>query len=108
MKKTLLLLLMLLSFAALTLGADRVITGTVNDNSGNPLPGTSVKVEGTKIITLTDGKGWYSINVPNGKNKLQFSFLGYISQTVSIKNNVINVTLQPQNQSLDEVVVVGY
>lgn len=43
MKKTLLLLLMLLSFAALTRGADRIITGIVTDNAGYPLPGASVK-----------------------------------------------------------------
>ncbi len=109
MKKTILLLLMLLSFAALTHGADRVITGTVNDNSGYPLPGASITVSGTKISTLADSKGWYAINVPDGKNKLQFSFLGYITQTITIrKSDYINVILQPQNQSLDEVVVIGY
>ena len=109
MKKTLLLLLMLAGIAAFSYGADRIITGTVSDNAHQPLIGATIRVQGTSIATIADAKGKYSINVPQGKTKLEFLFIGYISQTISIRSDsVINVALQPRSSALEEVVVVGY
>ncbi|MGY3214474.1 YfbK domain-containing protein [Mucilaginibacter sp. HD30] len=109
MKKTLLLLLMLAGIAAFTYGADRTITGTVSDNSNQPLIGATIRVQGTNIATNADAKGKYSINVPQGKTRLEFLFIGFIQQVVDIKSDsVINVILQPRSSALEEVVVVGF
>lgn len=109
MKKTLLFLFMLASLATFTYGADRIISGTVYDEARQPLTGTTVQVEGTKIAATTDAGGKYSINVPNGKSLLKFTFVGYITQTIKIKNsNVIDVALKLNQTNLNEVVVVGY
>lgn len=109
MKKTLLLMLMLAGLAAFTFGADRTISGTVYDESRQPLVGTTIQVEGTTIATTADASGKYSINVPSGKTKLKFAFVGYVIQIVEIKNqSVIDVTLKPNQRNLEEVVIVGY
>lgn len=102
-------MLMLAAFAAFTFGADRTITGTVYDESRLPLVGTTVTVEGTNIATNADANGRYTINIPNGKTRLKFAFLGYVTQVVEIKDKgVIDVTLKADQRNLNEVVIVGY
>lgn len=83
------------------------VSGIVTDGS-SPLPGASVIVKGTTIGATTDFDGKYSISIPNGARELVFSYLGYVTKTVSIDKNVINVQLQEDASTLDEVVVVGY
>src|SRR5690606_27128324 len=59
---------------------DRVvigITGLITDESGAPLPGTSVTLKGTTAGTIADVNGKYSLDVPNGIGTLQFSFIGF-------------------------------
>jgi Ca-activated chloride channel family protein len=107
------LLLMILLFAGLTgfkQGNTRRISGRVYDKAdGSFLPGVTVKIEGTNIGTQTDVAGAYSINLPNGNERLSFSFIGYQTKTVKPgKNNILNVYLEASANSLNEVVVVGY
>lgn len=83
------------------------ISGSVTDGS-NPLPGVNVLVNGTTIGATTDFDGKYSISIPNGARELVFSYLGYVTKTVSIDKNVLNVQLQEDASTLNEVVVVGY
>ena len=83
------------------------ISGSVTDGS-NPLPGVNVLVKGTTIGATTDFDGKYSISIPNGARELVFSYLGYVTKTVSIDKNVLNVQLQEDASTLNEVVVVGY
>ncbi|MBG7612650.1 mucoidy inhibitor MuiA family protein [Polaribacter sp. BAL334] len=83
------------------------VSGIVTDGS-SPLPGASVIVKGTTIGATTDFDGKYSISIPNGARELVFSYLGYVTKTVSIDKNVLNVQLQEDASTLDEVVVVGY
>lgn len=86
-----------------------IIKGTVSDENGNPLPGVNVQVEGTTIGAITDGNGIYSIDKPNEKVVLIFSFIGYNTQKLAASGKTtINITLVPTLKSLDEVVVVGY
>ena len=88
---------------------DRVITGTVTDESGVPLPGATVVVKGTSSGTTTDFDGNYSITVPDGGATIAFSYIGYLTQEVLADGqSEINVSLVPDNTILDEVVVVGY
>jgi len=84
------------------------VSGKVTDNKGEPLPGTTVVVQGTTIGTVTDMEGNYSITIPNNANQLSYSFIGYNSQTLPITGNVMNVAMEESVVAVDEVVVVGY
>src|SRR5690606_8112663 len=87
---------------------EQVITGTVTDQNGEPLPGVTVSVEGTTIGTATDLDGKYSLSVPEGAT-LVFSFIGFESQRVAAgSRTVIDVILIEDISSWEEVVVVGY
>ena len=80
-----------------------VISGTDNE----PLIGASVMVQGTKIGAVTDLDGNFAIEAKNGQT-LEVSYLGFITQKIKVTGSVVNVTLNEDKQSLDEVVVVGY
>ena len=82
------------------------ISGYVSDNKGN-LPGVSVVVKGTTIGTETNFDGKYSIKIPNSKSTLVFSYLGYKTEERLTNNSTINVTMQENNVSLDEIVVTA-
>ncbi|MCX6332904.1 MAG: SusC/RagA family TonB-linked outer membrane protein, partial [Bacteroidia bacterium] len=86
------------------------VKGKVTDaENGSPLPGVNVVVKGTVTGTLTDINGTFSIEVPDNKAVLTFSFIGYVSQEVTLGTlREINVSLTSSTQALDEVVVVGY
>ena len=84
------------------------VSGVVLDNERTPVIGATVTIQGTTIGAITDISGKYSITIPNGQNKLQFSYIGYQTQTRDIQGSIMNVTLQEDTQMLDEVVVVGY
>lgn len=89
--------------------AEQTITGTITDEKGQFLPGVSVLVKNTNRGTATDSKGQYKIAVPDGNNTLVFSFVGYQKQEIAVAGrSVINVSMLVENQSLEEVVVVGY
>lgn len=84
------------------------VSGTVSGEDGVPIPGATVIVLNTTRGTTTDFDGNYSINVSSGEI-LQFSYIGYATQTVAIANQrTVNVTLMVDASQLDEVVVVGY
>ncbi len=85
------------------------INGTVSDESGEGLPGVNVVLKGTNNGTVTDVKGKYGIEVPDQNTILIFSYVGYLSQELTVGNrSSLNVSLLPDEKSLDEVVVVGY
>ena len=108
------LLLMAGSVFAVTARAEvsllKKVTGTVTDSkTGTGLPGANVLVKGSTSGTSTDANGKYSIDVPDANAVLEFSSLGYVSQSIAVGNqSVINVALVEEVTSLDEVVVVGY
>lgn len=84
------------------------VRGTVLDQTGNPIPGVTVSVSGTTIGTATDLDGEYSLSVPEGST-LVFSFIGYETQSIAVGDqSVIDITLNEDMASLDEVVVVGF
>ena len=87
----------------------RTITGTVTDEAGEPLADVSVQIKGTTNATTTDAKGFFSLDVDDNAKILVFSFVGMTTREVSIEGKTsLQVTLQPNNRALDEVVVVGY
>ncbi len=86
------------------------VSGRVTDGiNAQGLPGVTVVLKGTSTGTATDGNGNYTLTVPDGNGTLVFSFIGYTTQEVAIRNqSTINVSILPDTKSLDEVVVVGY
>ncbi len=94
---------------AVSLSAQNTITGIVTDESGEPLIGAGVVIEGTTNGTITGMDGDYMIVVPEGAANLVFSFIGLTEQVVPIDGRTkIDVVLAANNTVLDEVVVVGY
>ena len=84
------------------------VSGVVVDAAGQPVVGAFVLEKGTSNATMTDLDGKFTINVPVG-GILEVSSIGYVTQEVPVTGNVnISVTLETDNQLLDEVVVVGY
>ncbi len=95
--------------AASGLQQTKRITGTVTDENGKPLPGATVLVEGTTTGALTDSNGKYSFETGKENPVLLISFIGYKTQSVAIKDrSLIDISLIPDLQALDEIVVVGY
>ena len=96
-------------FSTLLFAQTKTVTGIVNDQDGMPLPGASVIVKGNENVgTQTDFNGAFSINVSDS-DVLLVSFLGFISQEVSVTGQTnITINLVQDNENLDEVVVVGY
>jgi TonB-linked SusC/RagA family outer membrane protein len=85
------------------------VSGTIIDEDGNPMPGVNIQVEGTTFGSISDANGKYTISVPNANAVLVFSFIGYLDTRVTVgEKSVIDVSMEPSIESLEEVVVVGY
>ncbi|HTI94804.1 MAG TPA: TonB-dependent receptor [Puia sp.] len=84
------------------------VTGKVTNSQGEPLAGITVMIKGSSIGVTTDSRGAYSINAPSN-GTLVFSYVGYISREVEVRGKLnIDVILEENNSSLNQVVVVGY
>ncbi|MDR2586008.1 MAG: SusC/RagA family TonB-linked outer membrane protein [Prevotellaceae bacterium] len=111
MKKIFLLCTILLFAGGSALWAQNIlVTGVVTDaNDGQTLPGVSVFVKNTGIITSTDIDGRYAINVPSNASVLVFTSIGFNTQELTVgTRSVINVSLTFDTVSLDEVIITGY
>ncbi len=88
---------------------ERQVTGTVTDDTGEPMPGVTVIVKGTTTGTITGEDGTYIIsNVPDDAT-LVFSFVGMQTKEVPVGNQTtINVSLEPDVIGIEEVVAIGY
>lgn len=108
MRKKITFLMIFLLSCFCTYAQSTIVRGVVNDQQGAPLPGVSVQLKGTATATATGPDGGYPINATSN-GTLTFSFVGFNSQNVAINNQTaINITLQENVKSLNEVVVVGY
>jgi TonB-linked SusC/RagA family outer membrane protein len=87
--------------------AQVTVTGKVNDETGQPLPGVTVKQKGTNNATGTDAKGQYSITVTDNSSVIVFSYIGYETQELAAKDipNGSAITLKAMQTNLREVVV---
>ena len=84
------------------------VEGTVLDESGEPLIGVSVLVQGQGTGGITDIDGHFRIqNVKQG-TKLEFSYVGYLTQVQVVKGRSMSITMQPDTKTLEEVVVIAY
>lgn len=97
------------SFFNPTAAASNLVKGKVVDDTDNSaLPGVSIRVKNSSVGTVTDPDGNYSIQMPAGANKLEFSYIGYDPQEVTASYGQLNVRLRPDTKLLQEVVVTGY
>jgi len=92
-----------------TLFAQTKVTGTVkNAKDNSPVAFATVTVKGTTVATTTSATGDFIINVPEGKNTLVVSSVGFDDSEVPIGNGTVSVSLKEKVSSLDEIVVTGY
>lgn len=106
--KNLILIILLIPFTVFS--QEKILTGTVNDDMGSPLPGATVQVKGSDNIgSVTDFDGKFTITLSPSDATIVISYVGYFSQEIDVKNqNNIVVSLQQDVSELEEVVVVGY
>ena len=87
----------------------KVIKGKVTDESGLPLPGVNIIIEGTTKGTITNYDGEYMLEIDELEGNLLFSFMGFRQQIIPIEGRIeINVTLLEDFVALTDVVVIGY
>ena len=107
MKKNLLFLLSLMLCSVLAL-AQKNVTGKVTGNDGEPLPGVNIRVKNSQIGVSSDVKGTFTIDATSN-DILVLSSVGFMNQEVVVGNrSSINITLNADTKSLEEVVVIGY
>ncbi len=92
-------------FGASNFISAQTVTGTVTDDSSQPLPGVSIIIKGTSTGTTSDFDGKYSISASNG-DVLVFSYVGFDTQEVTVSGNTVNVIMQA-GVALDEIILVG-
>jgi len=109
-RRNVLLILLFNLFAIFSFGQNNFpVSGKVTDNGNSPLQGVTVQVKGAKIVAATNADGTFSINAPSGNSVLVFSSIGFTSKEISIDNKgQVNVTLSTADNSMDQVVVIGY
>lgn len=109
MRKILLLLAMFMGFSFLAFSQTRTVSGTVKDQTGNPVPNASVTVKGISVGAITDENGDFSLQVSANSNTLIISAIGYKDHAAQISgNDPVNVTLSLVEDAMDEVIVTGY
>lgn len=106
-RKRMLLAACLISAASWASAQVRVTGTVVSAEDGQPVVGASVIVPGTKVGTVTDINGHYTLQVPEGHKNIRVSSIGMEAQTLQAKDNA-RVVLQGNANALDEVVVTGY
>jgi len=85
------------------------VSGKVVDQAGVPIPGAAIIVKGTTIGITSDNDGNFSLSLPSDVTSLIFSFVGMKSQEVAVgTKTTINVILEDETMSIDQVVVIGY
>lgn len=86
----------------------RSIKGTITDETGEPLIGVSIKIQGTTIGTITDLDGNYTLEVTDDKAILEFSYIGYKTVTMPVTGaKSYNVVMKEDSQQLGEVVITA-
>jgi TonB-linked SusC/RagA family outer membrane protein len=110
MKKHLMMFVLLMVTGLFAWGQTVQITGVVTSSEdGMPLPGVTVRVQGTTLGTSTGVDGTYTLQAPRDATALEYTFIGMQMQVVPIEGRTrINVTLVPDLVAMDEVVVIAY
>lgn len=107
MRNKALLILTILLNSLFAIAQQNTVTGIVTDERGEPLIGVAVSIKGTTTGTVTNLDGAYSIKAEKA-NVLHFSYIGYQAKDVVVTGNKLDVSMEPSEQSLDDVIVVAY
>ena len=103
------LMIMVLACGALVRTLAQDVSGTVTDTNGETVIGASVVVKGTSNGTVTDFDGNYLLSNVGADAVLEFSYVGYESQTITVEGRqIIDVVMTEMSVGMDEVVVIGY
>jgi len=98
---------LLVLFISFSYGQEKIISGTVTDEAGVPLPGVSVVIVGTTSGTQTDFDGNYAINVSEGE-QLRYSYIGQKTVTMTVGvSGTMDVEMLEDAEALEEVIVTG-
>ncbi len=110
MRRSILCCIGLLFFSVCSFAQNRNVTGRVTDSIGRGIPQVSVTVPGTRLGTLTDVQGEFSLQVPESARTLQFSYVGFTTKTaqIPVQGNLSVSLFSSAGANLDEVVVTGY
>ncbi|MFW5706981.1 MAG: SusC/RagA family TonB-linked outer membrane protein, partial [Bacteroidota bacterium] len=107
-KKIHLLILLMLFISSVGFAQQKTISGTVYDANGNTLPGATVVVPGTTTGVTTDFEGRFTLEVARDQNEIEVSFIGYLTERVSIEGReTVDVVLYESIEQLQEVVVTA-
>ena len=102
-------LLFLVLYNSMVFAQEKIVSGLVKDSGGQPISGVMVKVPDMSQGTITDTDGKFNISIQPEVKNLEFSFVGFVSQTIELKNRtVLTVEMVEDNKLLDEIVVIGY
>ena len=102
-------MIMVLACGALVHTLAQDVSGTVTDTSGETIIGASVVVKGTSNGTVTDFDGNYLLSNVGADAVLEFSYVGYESQTIAVEGRrTIDVVMAEMSVGMEEVVVIGY
>ncbi|MFC1225273.1 SusC/RagA family TonB-linked outer membrane protein [Pedobacter sp. BG31] len=98
--------ILLLCFITISAFAQKNVTGTVKDGTGNPIPGVSILEKGTQNGTSTNADGKFSLTVKEGA-KLVIKSIGLVTQEVSASSN-LTIVMNDDSKSLSDVIVTGF
>ncbi|GAA0722087.1 TonB-dependent receptor [Aquimarina litoralis] len=108
MKQKQKLILFLIAFISLSAYSQNIIRGVITEKStGNPIPGVNVVIKGTSNGAVSDFDGNYTIEASIGET-LVFSYIGFKNLEVVISESTLNIALEEDAATLDEVVIIGY
>lgn len=97
-----------LSLSSLSATAQSVVKGNVRDSNGEPVIGATVRVAGSKVGTVTDLDGNFTVDA-SPRSTLSISYIGYENQSIPLQGRTsLVVVMQTENQTLSDVVVIGY
>ena len=108
--RKLLLISLLTTISGAAIAQEKVVSGKITaKEDGQGIPGANISVPGSSKGTVSAVDGSYRINLGASENTLAISFIGYITQTITVgERSIIDVVLEMDDKVLDEVVVVGY
>ena len=102
------LLSFLILLCLITWAQEKGVSGKVLDANGAPVPKATISVKGTKIVTVTDEAGSFSLMVPSTAKTIVVTSIGFDSREFAIASGPLNFVLESSQSKLDEVVVLGY
>ena len=107
--KSVQLALLFLFLSTISFAQGIPVRGTVMNAEGQALAGVTVQVKGSNLRALTDSAGTFRITVPSANSTLVFTYVGFTEQQASLNNRTeLNIAMSPQENALENVVVVGY